>query len=156
MRAHFNNPIQFTIGDHSPEGAVRIYKDSSLDLEADCGGRRCPSVIIFAGSQYGTIDVTRCFVGQMYYFVNKSGSEYGLVVQHKGGIFGARAVSQYDMGVCFCYERGSDEIAKENRMTDSHSYSYFTSPEDHMEPQINDTATNSTIEVKQGGVLLCR
>ena len=112
---HFNGALQFTIGDQSPEGAVRIYKDSDLDLELDCGSKRCPSIIIFAGQQSGTVNVQKCFVGQMYYFINKSGSEFGVVVQHKGGLFGARAVNQYDMGTCFCYERGPEEVEKERR-----------------------------------------
>ena len=135
--AHFNGALQFTIGDQTPEGAIRIFKDSDLDLELDCGGKRCPSVIIFAGQQSGTVNVQKCFVGQMYYFINKSANEYGIVVQHNGGLFGARAVNQYDMGTCFCYERGPDEIEKERRL-------------------LSEYGGESSDSDKKGGILLCR
>jgi len=116
---HFNGVMQFMLGEKAPDGAVRVYKDYSMDLETDCGGKRCPSVVIFAGQQYGTIEMGRCYVGQMYFFINMSKSDLGITVQQKGGLFGAKNLAQFATGNCFCYPRGPEELARERRLLDS-------------------------------------
>lgn len=76
----------------------------SFDLNTGCyPGRKCPPVVIFEGAIAGTIDMSRCDVGVMYTFVNLSVDDAGIVVQHTGGIYGAKGVPQYGTGVCFCY-----------------------------------------------------
>eukprot|EP00392_Amoebophrya_sp_AT5.2_P004517 g4525.t1 len=44
-----------------------------------------------------------CFMGKRYSFVNHANNDNGVVVQHKGGLFGAVGVAQYGVGNCFCY-----------------------------------------------------
>ncbi len=57
-----------------------------------------------------------CQPGQMYFFVNKSKRDIGIIVQHKGGRFGARAIAQFDLGQCFCVQRtlALDKIDRES------------------------------------------
>jgi len=62
----------------------------------------CPPVIIFDGNQDGTMEVENCFVGRMYTFINRATSDNGIIVQQKGGRFGAKTISQFGHGVCFC------------------------------------------------------
>jgi hypothetical protein len=52
----------------------------------------------------------------MYFFVNKSKRDIGIIVQHKGGRFGARAIAQFDLGQCFCVQRtlALDKIDRES------------------------------------------
>ena len=115
---HFNSALQFLVGP-APNGAVRVTAESSLDLETGCDKRRCPSVIIFTGNQYGTIELFSCYPGQMYFFVNKSASDLGIVVQQRGGLFGAKPLGQFANGSCFCYPRGPEEDARERRLAES-------------------------------------
>jgi len=103
--AKFNEPIRFIIGDRLPAGAVKIPGESShVALDSACGDGHCPSMILFTGSQSGTISVTRCNIGQKYTFINKSTQDTGVVVQQHGGLWGAKMIPQYDMGDCFCAE----------------------------------------------------
>ncbi len=48
------------------------------------------------------VRMSNCEEGVMYHFVNKSENDHGIVVQHKGGEFGAKSVPQFGVGTCFC------------------------------------------------------
>jgi hypothetical protein len=110
--AHFNEPTRYMIGDSGPAGVIKILGDSShIALDSSCGQAPCPSVILLAGSQSGTISVTRCVIGQRYTFINKSTQDTGVVVQQHGGLFGAKMIPQFDMGDCFCTEPDAAERA---------------------------------------------
>lgn len=106
--AHFNEPIAFAIGGNSaPFGAVTLIEDFStreLNLATDCGINPCPSVLIFSGQQWGTINIVNCQVGQMYMFVNRSRVDLGIVVQQAGGAVGSKGISRFGMVTCFCVE----------------------------------------------------
>ncbi len=114
---HFNSALQFLVG-NSPNGAVRLTSESGIHLETGCDGRRCPSVVIFTGNQHGTIALSGCYVGQLYFFVNKSQSDLGVVVEQRGGLYGAKPIAQYATGSCFCYPRGPEEDARERRLAE--------------------------------------
>jgi len=101
---------KYLIGNEQYSGAWNITQvDCStlpcgFNLGSGCyPGRPCPPVVIFAGSLAGTIDMSDCDVGVMYSFVNLSVDDAGIVVQHKGGIYGAKGVAQFGTGVCFCH-----------------------------------------------------
>jgi hypothetical protein len=113
--SHFNSALQFLVGP-APNGAVRVTSDSALDLRNGCDKQKCPSVVIFTGDQYGTIELFHCAVGQLYFFVNKSQSELGIVVQQRDGLFGALTLAQFANGSCFCYPRGDEEKARERKL----------------------------------------
>ena len=61
---HFNGALQFLVG-NAPNGAVRVTGESPLDLEKACDGKRCPSVVIFTGNQYGTMELPPRVIRQL-------------------------------------------------------------------------------------------
>jgi hypothetical protein len=110
--AHFNQDTRYFVGDSLPAGAIKIGGDAShLAMDSACGQGHCPSVILFTGSQSGTISITRCQIGQKYTFINKSTQDTGVVVQQHGGLFGAKMIPQFDMGDCFCTDPETSEKA---------------------------------------------
>jgi hypothetical protein len=44
----------------------------------------------------------------MYFFVNKSKMDLGIVIQQSGGQYGSRAVGRFDIGNCMCLIGGED------------------------------------------------
>lgn len=132
--SHFNSALQFLVGPW-PNGAVRVASDGTLDLQKGCDKQKCPSVVIFTGNQHGTIELSGCTVGQLYFFVNKSQSDLGIVVQQKGGLFGALPLAQFANGSCFCYPRGAEEETRERRLLDEQ--------------------TPADVQTSELGVLLC-
>lgn len=111
--SHFNEPVSYVIGDNSPpHGAVKLGADFTgrpLNLDIECGTHACPSVLIFTGQQWGTIDVVNCKVGQQYMFVNRSNMDLGIVVQQNGGAMGSKGIAQFDIGTCFCLQHEDAE-----------------------------------------------
>jgi hypothetical protein len=141
VTGHHNAPLQFLVGP-APNGAVRVVTDNTLDLQTGCDGKRCPSVVIFIGNDRGTIDLYNCTVGQLYYFINKSLSDLGIVVQQRGGLYGAKPLAQYAIGNCFCYPRGPEEADRERRLSEVYGNGDTNTPP----PPTSDT---------MAGVLLC-
>ncbi|CAE8615205.1 unnamed protein product [Polarella glacialis] len=43
----------------------------------------------------------------MYTFVNKGELDGGVVMQHEGGLYGSKGISQFGVGTCFCYKEGT-------------------------------------------------
>ncbi len=127
-----NEPLDFLIGDSSPPfGAVFIREDTSLvDLSVTCGKNHCPSVLIFAAQQWGTIGLKNCVIGRIYVIINQSKIDLGIVVQEDGGMFGSKPISRFDSVTCFC---------------SSTAYFDFEEPSDQDQPSIHPH-----------GVLLCR
>lgn len=115
--AHFNEPISFVIGDSAPPyGAVTLTEDFStrpLDLAVDCGRKFCPSILIFSGQQWGTVNVVNCRVGQQYMFINRSKVDLGVVIQQNGGAIGSKGIGRFDLGTCFCMNR-EEELLEDN------------------------------------------
>ena len=99
-----NEPLDFLIGDSSPPfGAVFIREDTPLvDLSMICGYNHCPSVLIFAAQQWGTIGLKNCVIGRVYLIINQSKMDLGIVVQEDGGMFGSKPISRFDSVTCFC------------------------------------------------------
>jgi len=98
------------VGDIQPAGAFEIHENYSsgdvVDLEIACEKSQCPSVIVFSGSQqWGTLNLVNCRVGQMYFFVNRSKMDLGIVVQQLGGEYGSKPIGRFDIGNCFCLTR---------------------------------------------------
>jgi len=105
--AVYNEPMDFLIGQNTPSGAILLLEEaegSVIDLSRDCGKSECPSVIIFASQQWGTIDVKNCKKGRSYTFINKSKVDLGIVVQQAGGRFGSKPIARFDLANCFCLD----------------------------------------------------
>lgn len=103
----YNEPMDFLIGQNTPSGAILLLEEaeaSVIDLARDCGKSECPSVIIFASQQWGTIDVKNCKKGRSYTFINKSQVDLGIVVQQAGGRFGSKPIARFDLANCFCLD----------------------------------------------------
>mmetsp|Transcript_86235 Transcript_86235/g.136109 ORF Transcript_86235/g.136109 Transcript_86235/m.136109 type:complete len:125 (+) Transcript_86235:52-426(+) len=98
---------KYLIGTEANSGAYEIVFDEDkkvLDLEQDChASKACPPVIVMKGRQVGSIDVKNCQDGVMYTFVNHGDLDAGIVIQHEGGIYGAKGIPQHGVGSCFCY-----------------------------------------------------
>jgi hypothetical protein len=98
--SHYNEKIAFHISQSSPPGGAVLltddYSANALDLES------LPSVLIFNSDQRGTVNVVNCRKGQMYFFINRSSQDMGVVIQHSGGGFGSKPINQYDNAMCFC------------------------------------------------------
>ena len=102
-RAIFNNPIDYSIGDATPSGAVVVTDDSgTLNFLSDCGKSPCPSVVILGGRQSGTVNAKHCKIGRQYTLINRSQSDLGVVLQQEGGRFGSKAIGRFDLATCFC------------------------------------------------------
>lgn len=115
----YNEPIDFLIGDNTPSGAILLQEESSsIDLSKDCGKGECPSVLIFASQQWGTINLINCKKGRSYTFINKSKVDLGIVVQQSGGMFGSKPISRFDVATCFCLPvtEDSDENTSTNAL----------------------------------------
>lgn len=123
--AVFNLPSDVLIGTGgAPYGAVVLNDDAPLlDLTSACGNAICPSVIIFGGKQWGTINIHGCKVGRTYVFVNKSLIDLGIVVQQDGGRFGSKAIGRFDVITCFCAEARVEEPDNEASDEISHGTS---------------------------------
>jgi len=105
----FNEALDFIIGDNIPSGAILLTEDTSqVDLAKDCGKSDCPSVIIFASQQWGTINMINCKKGRSYTFINKSKVDLGIVVQQEGGRFGSKPIGRFDVATCFCIPMTED------------------------------------------------
>ena len=96
---------KYLIGTDSNSGAWEISEQlNALNLAEDCfEGRLCPPVVVFIGTQSGTVSVSNCEEGILYSFINRSDSEYGIVIQDATGLYGSKAISQYGLGQCFCH-----------------------------------------------------
>jgi hypothetical protein len=96
---------KYLIGTDANSGAWEIAEQhSAMNLVEDCfEGKICPPVIIFTGMQSGTVSVSNCEEGVLYSFINRSDSEYGIVIQDASGLYGSKAISQYGLGQCFCH-----------------------------------------------------
>jgi hypothetical protein len=96
---------KYRIGIEANSGAWEIEDNlNALNLAEDCyEGKICPPVMIFKGMQSGTVSVSNCEEGVLYSFINRSDSEYGIVIQDATGLYGSKAISQYGLGQCFCH-----------------------------------------------------
>ncbi|CAE8665978.1 unnamed protein product, partial [Polarella glacialis] len=101
---------KYMIGQQANSGAYEVSFDedkATLDLSKDCfPGKPCPPVVVMVGRQVGTIEVSNCHEGVMYTFVNKGELDGGVVMQHEGGLYGSKGISQFGVGTCFCYKEG--------------------------------------------------
>jgi hypothetical protein len=115
-RSTFNHIPDVLIGSFSPPyGAVVVTEDLSvLDLSNACGDGVCPSILIFSGKQWGTINIKGCKTGRTYTLVNKSKVDLGIVIQQEGGRFGSKAIARFDVVSCFCVEADSEDSDGEN------------------------------------------
>eukprot|EP00931_Biecheleriopsis_adriatica_P011882 TRINITY_DN112974_c0_g1_i1.p1 TRINITY_DN112974_c0_g1~~TRINITY_DN112974_c0_g1_i1.p1 ORF type:complete len:125 (-),score=21.02 TRINITY_DN112974_c0_g1_i1:41-415(-) len=102
---------KYLVGHEANAGAFEVYFDEdkmTLDLDGDCyPGKVCPPVLVMLGQHSGTIEVKNCYVGVMYTFINKGEMDSGVVVQHEGGLYGAKGIPQFGVGTCFCYTGGA-------------------------------------------------
>ena len=96
---------KYRIGNEASSGAWEIAEElNSLNLAEDCyEGKICPPVLIFTGMQSGTVSASGCEEGVLYSFINRSDSEYGIVIQDASGLYGSKAISQFGLGQCFCH-----------------------------------------------------
>jgi hypothetical protein len=96
---------KYLIGTEQNSGAWEIADQlSAMNLAEDCfEGKICPPVVIFTGMQSGTLSVSNCEEGVLYSFINRSDSEYGIVIQDATGLYGSKAISQFGLGQCFCH-----------------------------------------------------
>jgi hypothetical protein len=61
-----------------------------------------PSVLIFGGQQWGTVNIRNCRIDRQYLLVNRSQVDLGIVVQEDGGLFGSKTISRFEAVTCFC------------------------------------------------------
>jgi hypothetical protein len=115
----FNKAVDFMIGTESLFGAIELPDDVSILDLSKCGKALCPSVLIFVGKQWGTISLKGCKIGRLYFFINRSDVDLGIVLQQEGGMFGSKAVGRFDLVTCFCIPQGlEDHVINEIRQGD--------------------------------------
>lgn len=100
----FNEKLDYVVGPaNAGHGAVILFDDIGLlDLRIHCGTAECPSILIFGGQQWGTVNIRNCRAGRQYLLVNRSHVDLGIVVQEEGGLFGSKPISRFEAVTCFC------------------------------------------------------